>query len=129
MGAKHFKDLDCWQLANELKKAAVAFTAKAPASRDFDFCNDIRASSRSATSNISEGFGRFTHRDFAHFLTIAAGSLNETENHLQDAFDSNYLSQEEHARLTVLAIRAAKATSALRSYLLKSPSDRPRRRT
>jgi hypothetical protein len=55
--------------------------------------------------------------------------LNETENHLQDAFDSNYLSREEHSRLTALTIRAAKATSALRSYLLRNPDDRSRRRT
>jgi serine/threonine protein kinase len=80
MIAPHFKDLDCWQLAHELKLAVFAFTAKMPAKADRDFCHDIRRSARSAQANISEGFGRETHLDFANFLAIARASLMETEN-------------------------------------------------
>src|SRR5262245_26146371 len=121
VGVTHFKELACWRLAHELKKEIMAFTDTCPAKADRDFCDDIRASSRSATANISEGFGRHTHRDFARFLSIARASLYETDNHLQDAFDSRYLSESEHQRLTELLRRAIGAVSKLQSYLLRTP--------
>jgi four helix bundle protein len=83
MAARHYQELDCWQLAHELKCEVFAFTAKMPAKGDSDFSHDIRRSARSAPSNIAEGFGRETHRDFANFLAIARASLMETDNHLQ----------------------------------------------
>jgi four helix bundle protein len=58
MGAQHYKDLECWQLAHELKLEVFAFTGRMPAKADRDFCHDIRRSARSAPSNIAEGFGR-----------------------------------------------------------------------
>jgi four helix bundle protein len=81
---------------------------------------------RSARANISEGFGRETHRDFAHFLSISRASLMETDNHLQDAADSGYLSPQEHERLAGLAKRALIATTRLQSYLLRTPDFRRR---
>src|SRR5437773_12347900 len=90
MVARHFKELVCWQLSDELKNEVYAFTARSPASRDRDFCEDIRDSARSASSNISEGFGRYKHDDFANFLSIARASLMETQNHLTHARDQQY---------------------------------------
>ena len=124
MGARHYKELVCWQLAHELKCEVYAFTAKMPAKEDRDFCQDIRASARSGSSNIAEGFGRETHRDFAHFLTIARASLIETDNHLQDALDCGYISEAEHLRLSNLATGALAATTGLQSYLLRTPDRR-----
>ena len=125
MGVSHFTDLECWQLANELKAAVYEIIAMPQVKQDRDFCNDIRRSSRSGPANISEGFGRFTHREFAHFLSIARASLVETENHLRHLRDTGKLVPERWSRLTELAHRAQKATSSLRTYLLKTP-DRPR---
>jgi four helix bundle protein len=124
MVAQHYKDLDCWQLAHELKLEIFAFTARMPAKADRDFCHDIRRSARSAPSNIAEGFGRETHRDFAHFLAIARASLMETENHLQDALECEYITHDGHERLALLTHRALGATTGLQSYLLRTPDRR-----
>jgi four helix bundle protein len=124
MGAHNFRELVCWQLAHELKCEVIAFTDTMPTRRDRDFCDDIRASARSVAANIAEGFGRQTHREFAHFLTIARASLIETDNHLQDALDCHYLAPDEHARLSLLAVRAIKATTALQSYLRRTSTTR-----
>jgi len=59
MIARHYRELDCWQLSNELKKRIFAFLATAPAKHDFDCCRQIRGSARGATRTIAEGFGRF----------------------------------------------------------------------
>ena len=126
MVARHYSELECWQLAHELKCEVISFTARMPAKADRDFCDDIRAAARSAPSNIAEGFGRETHRDFAHFLSIARASLMETENHLQDALDCAYITPPEHERLTTLARRALGATTSLQSYLRRTPQWRRR---
>jgi four helix bundle protein len=129
MGVRHFRELECWQLANELKQEVYKLIATHPAKSDRDFCDDIRRSARSATANISEGFRRFGHLDFARFLSNALGSLAETENHLLDAVDSGYLSRDEGTRLTTLAERAQKTAQRLHSYCLSTPNQgRPTRR-
>jgi four helix bundle protein len=124
MGVRHFTDLACWQLADKLKKGVYEITAKRPVSQDRDFCNDIRRSSRSAPANISEGFGRFGHREFAHYLSIAHASLRETENHLLHLKGENKIAPERWESLSTLAQRAQKATSRLRTHLINTP-DRP----
>ncbi len=124
MGARNFRELVCWQLAHELKCEVIAFTDTMPAKRARDFCDDIRAAARSGPSNIAEGFGRQTHREFAHFLAIARASLIETDNHLQDARDCHYLAPDQHERLSALTVRAIKATTALQSYLRRTSTTR-----
>ena len=88
--AKHFRQLVAWQLAFELREQVLKLTKSGPASRDRRFSEQLNDSSRSVASNIAEGFGRYDPADFARFLSIARGSLDETENHLRDGVESNY---------------------------------------
>ncbi len=117
MAARTYRELICWQLADELKREVIAFTDTNPAKSDRDFCQDIRDSARSARANIAEGFGRETHRDFANFLAIARASLMETDNHLLDARDSKYVSPSKYEQLANLVRRALVTTTRLQSYL------------
>jgi hypothetical protein len=68
-GVRRYQDLDCWKLSNELKRRIYDFTAKAPASLDFKYCEQIRDSARSAPRNIAEGFGRFRDGEFARNIS------------------------------------------------------------
>jgi len=70
--ARRYPDLECWQLANELKLRVYAFTAIEPAAWDRKYCAQIRDAARSAPRNIAEGFGRFWPREFAQFLDTRA---------------------------------------------------------
>ena len=117
MIARHYKDLVCWQLANEVKKKVYAITARKHIARDFEFCQQIRESARSAPSNIAEGFGRYRPADFARFSEYARGSLAETQNHLNDALDLGYIDADECSSVCRLAMRAEKATVKLILYL------------
>ena len=118
MIAQRYQDLDCWQLSNDLKLRVYAFIAKPPASKDFEFCDQIRRSARGAPRTISEGFGRFRPKEFARYLEFARASLIETQNHLGDALDSRYITVGEHADLFKLADRAIGATTRLHRYLV-----------
>src|SRR5688500_18821143 len=116
MIARTFQELDCWKLARELKLAVFRLIRTKPAAHDFEFCDQIRRSARSAPSNISEGFGRFKPREFAYYLRNANGSLYETTNHLVDGVDNGYFTRQQIAPLEQLARRASAATTRLARY-------------
>ena len=126
VGVRHFRDLIAWQLSYELKCEVFAFTATEPVSHDFRYCDQIRASSASAPSNIAEGFGRFRPLDFARFLEIARASLIETQSHLFDGRDRGYVSQALFSRLWNLAARALAATTNLMLHLKRRGVRRPK---
>jgi four helix bundle protein len=115
--ARRYEDLICWQLSHELQQEVWAKTVDGTVARDGRFCDQIRESTRSATRNIAEGFGRFEPGEFRRFLRIARGSLIETHNHLRDGRERNYFDAESHDRLSRLAARATKATTRLMLYL------------
>jgi four helix bundle protein len=71
------------------------------------------ASSASAPSNISEGFGRSRPLDAARFYEIARTSVMETQNHLLDGRDRGYLEPALYSRLANLARAALRTTTAL----------------
>src|SRR3954466_6494904 len=110
---RDFRELLCWQLANQLKCEVFDWLQASPAARDFRYRDQILDSSRSAPANISEGFGLFRPRQFANFLGYACGSLQETRNHLIDAKDSKYIDDPLYTRLTNLTAAALRATTHL----------------
>ena len=124
MGANTYRELVCFQLADELQRRILATTATSAAARDFKFCNQIRNASLSVSSNVAEGFARRTPADFARFLTIAKGSLAETQVQLRVGFERNYFSEAEVVELLKLAARCDRAASGLRDYLLRCTNRR-----
>jgi four helix bundle protein len=116
-GAKHFRDLTCWQLADELKLAIYRLADSPQVIADVRFREQLIDAARSAPRNIAEGFGRRTHREFAMFLDIARGSLMECQNHLKDAVDRKYLAPAEFTTLDALARRTCGAVARLQQYL------------
>jgi four helix bundle protein len=117
MGARSFKELDCWRPANELKRGVYELIRREVIQRDFAYRDQIRDSAASAPRNIAEGFGRFLPRDFSQYLRIANGSLMETSNHLEDGRDRGYFTDADIDPLLGLARRASGATTKLLRYL------------
>jgi four helix bundle protein len=123
-----FEDLLAWRLSYELKCEVFAFIATGAASRDFEYRDQIRASSASAPANISEGFGRRRPLDAARFYEISRSSLMETRNHLIDGSDRGYLDPVVYSRLSNLTRAALRTTTALwRSKLRQADCERAKR--
>jgi four helix bundle protein len=122
---KLLKDLHTWRLARELKVRVYAILARPKVRQDAEFCDQIRESARSAPRNIAEGFGRRRPREFGRFLMIALGSLRETQNHLQDALDMQYVDRSEFHGLIKLSSRAIGAAVNLSEYLESCPDRDP----
>src|SRR5687768_72397 len=117
MGARRFEDLEAWKLANALKLEVYAITATGAASKDRDFCRQIRKSAASSSRNIAEGFGRFRPRPFAQFMEFSIGSTNETKDALLDGVDQDYFTPEKIARAQALAESCLKLSTKLLLYL------------
>jgi four helix bundle protein len=78
---KRVEEIDAFELAVQLRDEVLRLTRSGPVLQDWDFRTQIRDSARSATRNLSEGFYRYHHREFAHFTNIAKSSLAETKVH------------------------------------------------
>ena len=96
---RNFKDLKVWHKAHQLVLAIYRHTRTFPSEERFGLTAHLCKSATSIPSNIAEGCGRHTEKDFARFLTIAAGSASETEYQLLLAHDLGYLSDHEHVDL------------------------------
>ncbi len=115
--AKRFEDLEAWKLAEQLKEEVFAFTSNPPASKDFDYRDQIRDSARSAPRNIAEGFARYYPSESLPFYRIALGSLSETYNHLIDGRKRQFLTEEAFVQIRRINFRAIKALKRLIDYL------------
>jgi len=119
--ANDFTKLAAWQRSDELRRFVIEFTARPGVARDFRFCAQCKDAARSTTSNIAEGFGRWTHREFARYLQIATGSLKETRDLLIDARHRGYITEDELLRANLIARRANAACAGLIRYLKNTP--------
>jgi four helix bundle protein len=118
MGAKDFTELRAWQLARRLKvEIDRAILAKPAALANRKFHDQLSDAVRSAPRNLAEGFGRYSHREFAHFTRIARASLKETQNHILDARDQSIIDEGELKELWKLSDEALASTTALLKYL------------
>jgi four helix bundle protein len=117
MGAKRVEDLVVWQLANQLRVQVHAMTAHSPAHDDGRFCSQLRDSASGVTRNIAEGFGRYRHREFAQYLSIARGSTFEVADHLRDGVARHYWSAESVNDLHGLCNRTIAALTRFIRYL------------
>jgi four helix bundle protein len=127
VAARRYQELLCWQLAMQVYEEVVAFTANPPAGDDREFCQAIREAAISAPKNIAEGFGRYTHRDFANFLRVARSSLLETQTALRQALVLKFIGDDQYTRLLSLSERAIAATTRLQSYLRTTHDPGPRK--
>jgi|SRR5688572_10493677 len=95
VGARHFKELIVWRLADELRRATFSLTDRPAFRRDLKLHSQTEDAVNSACRNIAEGFGCETHREFARFLRIARRSLNELQDAYEAALQKGYVSEED----------------------------------
>ena len=76
---RNYRELVAWQVGFELARQTYQLTGSFPREEAFGLCAQLRCAAVSIPSNLAEGAGRATKRDFAHFVVVARGSLNEWE--------------------------------------------------
>ena len=122
MGAKHFSELICWQLARDLRQIVFDLTSRSTFNADFKLRGQLNDAASSACANIAEGFGRKTHRDFSRFLDVSRTSVNEIENRLGESVERRYLKPDDITEALTLVKRTRSSTSRLMRYLDETPT-------
>lgn len=110
---KDHKDLIVWQKSMELTRIIYTLTKRFPQGEIFGLTNQIRRAVVSITSNIAEGFGRNSDKQFIHFLKIAKGSAAELETQLLISRDLSYLTAKDAKSTLALYDEIARMLGAL----------------
>jgi four helix bundle protein len=96
-----FEDLQVYQRALDFASAIIDLIDEmATPRKHYRLIEQIESSSSSVALNVSEGKGRYSKREFKHFLYIARGSLYETVTMLQLFLKKNWLSEENYGKCT-----------------------------
>ncbi len=77
-----YKDLIVWQKSFRLCKFVFGLASRLPSEDKYGLGHQLRKTSVSIPSNIAEGNGRGTRKDYIKFLWIARGSACELETQL-----------------------------------------------
>ena len=94
---RDYKKLEVWKKAHEQYMFVKKNIAnKFPREERFELTSQLLRASLSIPLNIVEGCGRFTDKDFAHFLDNSLGSTNEVDYCCFAAFELKYITQEEY---------------------------------
>ena len=113
MSWKHFTDLIVWQKAMDLTDAVYALTGSLPNSELFALSDQMRRAAISIPSNIAEGHGRQSAKEFRQFLSIAKGSACELETQVYIGIRQNFFSQEKAQPVLGLCVEVRKMLTAL----------------
>lgn len=76
---RDFRKYEVWQLSHDLVLEIYANSKNFPKEEQFNITSQLRRAAASIPTNISEGCGRNSDKEFNHFLNIALGSTSETE--------------------------------------------------
>lgn len=79
IGMRDPEKLRVWHSAMDVVEAVYDLTRRLPRSELLTLGTQVRRSAVSVPSNIAEGCGRRSKREFAQYLATAAGSLNEVK--------------------------------------------------
>jgi four helix bundle protein len=127
-GVRRFTELRAWQACDAYKKAVYKICLDGPLSRDRKRREQLEKAVAGPPSHLAEGFGRFNPPDFAYYTVIARASLMESQSHLRDAVDKNYIPESARLELNVLAQAALQEVTGLMEYLQSPEALRNARR-
>jgi four helix bundle protein len=91
----NYKQLDVWNKGIDLASSIYRVTKKFPKEEKFGIVSQMRRCSVSISSNIAEGAGRSSDKEFRQFLNISFGSCSELETQLIISQNLGYLTGSE----------------------------------
>ena len=107
------KELKVWQKGIELVKVIYSETDSFPKAELFGLTSQIRRSAVSIPSNIAEGAGRNSDKEFIHFLYITLGSASELETQIIISKELNFLETDKAEIIQEMIFEIIKMTSSL----------------
>lgn len=114
---KNFKNLKVWRKGIELVVDVYKTSSDFPKEELYGLTSQIRRSAISIPSNVAEGAGRGTDKDFNRFLDIALGSAFELETQIIIAHELEFLADNDFEELSVKLNEEQKMITGLQKSL------------
>ena len=95
----NYKNLHIWQEGINLARKIYEVTANFPANEKYGIVSQMTRAAVSIPSNIAEGAGRNSKKDFANFLSIAIGSIFELHTQIAICEQIGYINEETTKQL------------------------------
>jgi four helix bundle protein len=115
----NFKELLVWKKAMELTTEVYEATRTFPAEEKFGLKSQIQRSAVSIPSNIAEGAGRGTKKDFSNFLSISLSSSYELETQVIISNNLNLIEPKTHENLIFRIAEIQKMIVGLKKSLFR----------
>ena len=111
------ENLKIWHKAIELTKDIYLLVADLPKDERFGLASQIKRSAVSIPSNIAEGAGRNSQKEFKHFLSIANGSNYELQTQLMLLIELELIDKEKVKQLIEKCIEIQKMSYSFQKKL------------
>jgi four helix bundle protein len=98
----NYKELIVWQKSILCAEMVYKLTSRFPVEEKYGLTGQIRRSAVSIASNIAEGAGRNSKKEFRNFLGIANGSLNELNTQLLISKNLGFINDDSFNQILVL---------------------------
>ena len=96
---RNYKDLQVWQKAYQLSLEVYKATGEFPKHELYGITAQIRRAAVSIPTNVAEGYGRKSTKEYIQFLYVAYGSLCELETQILLSADLGYIDAERLKKL------------------------------
>jgi four helix bundle protein len=113
----NFKELKVWKAGIELCKVIFVLTRAFPPEEKFGLISQMTRSAVSIPSNIAEGCGRKSNKEFYQFLNVALGSSFELETQVIIAKEFNYIADDKSEAICPTIIEIQKMIAGLQKSL------------
>jgi four helix bundle protein len=113
MTVASYQQLEVWQKAMDLVVLLYEYSKLFPKEELYGLTSQLRRAAVSIPSNIAEGQGRRSTKDFLNFLSISKGSLFELETQVEIARRLGYLPAIRHEELKELGQTVGRLLSGL----------------
>ncbi|HEX9200800.1 MAG TPA: four helix bundle protein [Acidobacteriaceae bacterium] len=119
-----YRDLKVWQTSIDLTENIYRLTAVFPASKMYGLSAQMRRAAVSIASNIAEGWGRRSRKDYSRFVLVARGSNDELQTQLVIAGRLRFGNAKQLAEAGTLSDEIGKMLSGLHRFL-QTPRRKP----
>lgn len=114
-----FEKLKIWEEAVKFAGEIYKVTREFPKTEQFGLTSQLNRAVVSVSLNIAEGEGRRANNDFARFIQISIGLLNEVVTLLYITLEQKYINKNEFDGLYKRCESISKMLHAFRNHLKK----------
>ena len=115
-----YRDLLVWQKSMDLVTQVYQVTRSFPKEETYSVIDQIRRCAISVPSNMAEGYGRQTTKDYIRHMQISRGSLYELQTQIEICYNINYLSKGDFDKIYELCREIERMLNSLIKKLKES---------